>query len=307
MSLPENIKVFHLPWKSGSSIKNSLTILKTLYPFILKNRDAVVFSHMTDVHTALVSPLTWALKMRHVIWYAHAVTSKYLFFSSFFVSTIVSSTPGSCRLRVNRRKIRFIDQGIDPDDFPFYCRQFLQRRRILYYGRLDRSKKIDLFCELMDTLKSSSTVFTLDVFGESSNMYSEQFMEGVKKTILDKSLQNVFRIFGPLERRQIHLVARDYDIFLNLFIGSLDKTLIEATFMGLPVVTWNREYCSQFGTWSNFPVDSSLEFIASELRYLISQPIDKLQPEIDRRRREAVNRHSFDGWIERLNAVLAGE
>ena len=305
--LPTNIKVFYLPWRTGSPLINTVTVFKKLYPFLVRNRKAIVFAHMTDLHSALISPLTWALKTRHVLWYAHAVTSRYLFFSSFFVSAIVSSTPGSCNLRVNREKIKFINQGISKDDFPFFQRSFVELKRILYYGRLDKSKNINFFCDLMDFFKSSGQPFTLDVFGKPSNLDSEQFMQKVTAALKAKSLQNIVSFFGQIERQKISLVTQNYDIFLNLFSGSLDKTLIEATFMGLPVVTWNEEYCSQFGTWSKLPVDTSLEFITAEIQSLKSLSVIELRSEIDSRRTEALNKHSFDGWIKRLFFVLAGE
>lgn len=306
-ALPANMKVFYLPWKTNSRLKNIITIFTKLYPFLMKNRGAIVFAHMTDVHSALISPLTWILKTRHVLWYAHAVTSKYLLFSSLFVSAIVSSTPGSCNLKVNRDKIKFINQGISREDFPFFQRSFVEFKNILYYGRLDKSKNIDMFCDLMRLLESQSNVFILDVFGKPSNLDSERFMQKVREEISFKLLPNTVNFFGQIERRKIPLVAQNYDIFLNLFSGSLDKTLIEATFMGLPVVTWNQEYCSQFGTWSLLPADNSLNFIAAEIQSLKSQSTVELQAEIYRRRREAIDKHSFDGWIKSLSLVLKGE
>jgi hypothetical protein len=99
-------------------------------------------------------------------------------------------------------------------------------------------------------------------------------------------------------------VASDYGIFLNLFSGSLDKTLIEATFLGLPVVTWNREYCFQFGTWSKGPVFESLEFIQRELEFISAMPLADLKMEAHQRLKFAQNHHSFTGWINRLVSVI---
>jgi len=143
--LPRNVTVTHIPWKANSPLRNLETILKLLYPVLTRNRTSVLFTHMTDVHAAVLAPLTWLLKMRHILWYAHAKNSRYLIWSSFFVSKIVSSTPGSCNLGINRRKVIYINQGIDSKNFPYFTRSPKRLRKILYYGRLDPSKNIHMF------------------------------------------------------------------------------------------------------------------------------------------------------------------
>jgi len=65
--LPRNVKVSHIPWKANSPLSNVVTILKLLYPALIRNRTSVLFTHMTDVHAAILAPLTWLLKMRHIL------------------------------------------------------------------------------------------------------------------------------------------------------------------------------------------------------------------------------------------------
>ena len=77
--LPRNVKVSHIPWKANSPLRNIITVLKLLYPVLARNRSSVLFTHMTDVHAAILAPLTWLLKMRHILWYAHAKNSNTLF------------------------------------------------------------------------------------------------------------------------------------------------------------------------------------------------------------------------------------
>jgi hypothetical protein len=76
--------------------------------------------------------------------------------------------------------------------------------------------------------------------------------------------------------------------------------------MGMPVVTWNLEYCSQFGTWSNFPVSKTIDFIIKEFEAIDSMKNSELQEEIARRLSLAIKSHSFEDWIDRLVRVLRG-
>ena len=301
-----NVNVMVQNWERGRAVKNAFRILVVLIPFLTRNRNIVVFSHMTDVQCALISPLTRLLRIRHVLWYAHSHNSVYLNWSSFFVSSIVSSTPGSCNLRLNRGKLRFINQGISQEDFPYHSKRFVNLTRIFNYGRLDVSKNIHLFLDLLLALNQDKKVFSVDVYGNSSSGHSIEYLEGLKHLSKRPEFQSTFNIHPGLNRKNISSESEKYELFLNLFVGSLDKTLIEATMLGLPVLTWNREYCEQFGTWSGNDVKESLDFILEELSFIRSMQEQKLRREILRRYHYAIEMHAFDGWINRLLFVLNG-
>jgi len=304
--LPENVKVFLLPWRVKSPLRNLLTVFKVLYPVLIRNRTSVLFTHMTDAHAAILAPLTWLLRMRHILWYAHAANSKFLVWSSLFVSNIVSSTNGSCNLILYKTKIHYINQGISNKSFPYKFRSNERLRKVLYYGRLDPSKNIHLFPSLLLELNRSGDIYTLDIFGRPANLESEKYFLNVRSSDQIKIQGSSINFHDSIERALVSNVAENYDIFLNLFRGSLDKTLVEATFMGMPVVTWNLEYCSQFGTWSNLPVSQTIDFVIKEFEALDSMQNTALQEEITRRLNLAMQSHSFEGWIDRLVRVLMG-
>ena len=304
--LPNNVKVFLIPWKAGSPLHNLLIVLKVVYPVLIKNRKSVLFTHMTDAHAAILAPLTWLLRIRHILWYAHAANSRFLIWSSFFVSNIVSSTKGSCNLSLNKAKICYINQGISNKSFPYKMRSYERLRKVFYYGRLDPSKNIHLFSGLLLELNRAGDTYTLDIFGQPANFESERYFLNVKASDQVRIQGSSVNFHGSIERARVSNVAENYDIFLNLFSGSLDKTLVEATFMGMPVVTWNMEYCSQFGTWSNFPVSETIDFVIREFEAMDSMENRALQEEITRRLNLAIESHSFEGWIDRLLRVLRG-
>jgi len=299
--LPENITVVTIPWRRNFKLLNLLGIIGATFPVLMKNRNAILFSYMTDVHAAIIAPLAWLLRMRHVLWYAHASNSPYLIWSSFFLSRIVSSTPGSCNLGVNQEKIVFINQGIKQNDFPFESKTYQRLSRLLYYGRLDVSKNIHLFNDLMLALNREERLYSLEVFGKPASSASELYFRNLKAS---SGLSQEIRFNGPIARKSLSGLSGRFDIFVNLFTGSLDKTLIESTFMGLPVVTWNQEYCSEFGTWSGEPATESLEFITREILFLSSMEEGAIRKETLKRLSVALKNHSFDGWVSRLVSVL---
>lgn len=306
-SLPTNVKVYDLSLDKKSKFKQFFSFVKTLYPHLIMNKKSIVFSHMTDSYAALISPLTWLLRMRHILWYAHAYNSWYLIASSYFVDGIVSSTRGSCNLKVNRKKVKFINQGIRQSDFFFFPRTFIKRSKIMYYGRLDSSKNIHLLVELVEKLNGSSSTYTLDIYGSTHRLNSNSYLKNIESSLMLKNLNMLINLNDPIERTHIPFISKKYDIFINLFSGSLDKTLIEATFMGLPVITWNQEYCNEFGTWSKFSSLENLEFIVAEFDAFRSLGVVELRKELKRRHLLALAKHSFEGWIDRLVFELKGE
>jgi glycosyltransferase involved in cell wall biosynthesis len=302
--LPNNIRVIEISWKKNSPLRNTFIIFRSVFPHLARHRKATVFTHMADVHAALISPMTWLLRMKHILWYAHATNSLFFIWSSFFVSKILSSTPGSCRIKINRRKVKFINQGINERDFPYLLKKSHNLKKLFYYGRLDKSKNVHLMLELVRILNRRDESFSIDIFGKTAKSSSDKYILELKKDIVFEKRSSQIRFNNSIERKQIPFVANDFGIFLNLFSGSLDKTLIENTLMGIPVVTWNEEYCLQFGTWSDTPAEASLSFVVQEIESLLKLKKIKVKEELARRHRIALDNHSFEGWIKRLTSEI---
>lgn len=300
----KNVRVHTIPWNSRAKVKSVLRTITTILPSLLRNRNSIMFTHMTDLQAAIISPFTRLLKIKHIFWYAHAHNSPYLIWSSFFVDKLVSSTQGSCNLSVNRKKLTFINQGIDNNLFAFQTKRNWKHLSLLNFGRLDESKNIHLFPLILKRLQTfdSESIFTC--YGKGLTNNSSSYFTEINRNYADLIEDGSLRFFSTVPRHVIPEVASNFNIYINLFSGSLDKALIESTFMGLPVVTWNREYCSQFGTWSKKEPTETLEFIVDEIKTISSLSKDELIDSLLKRRDIALKLHSFSGWIERLVKVL---
>jgi glycosyltransferase involved in cell wall biosynthesis len=303
--LPPNMSVVVIPWVRNSNIRNAFKIFKAIVPHLIHNRSSIVFTHMSDIHAALISPITRFAKMRHVLWYAHASNSLFLKISALFVSNIVSSTPGSCNLKYFRNKIIYINQGIDAKLFPSLPYRSDKLQKFVYYGRLDQSKNIKPLFEIMSNLRKSDSNTSLNVYGKSMNKESESYMDQIKEQFHSDLNKGHFSIKSALSRDKISQEMKKYGVFINLFNGSLDKTLVEATFMGLAVVTWNREFCNQFGTWSNSPVEETKEFILNEIVIIQNLSDLELTKALNRRLSYALENHTFEGWLKRLLNIIS--
>lgn len=305
--LPQNIQVSKIPWVKHRHILNLVTIVRKSFPFLLRHRKCIVFSHMTDVHSLVISPFTWILGMRHVLWYAHAKTSIYLYLSSFFVKKIVSSTSGSCNIKTNKDKVVLIGQGIDESLFEFSHRDEGSFNKLMYFGRLDDSKNIHLFPPFMRKIRQFNNSYSLSVFGSLTDVKSHSYINDIFSVIKSQELTDTINFLGALDRSKLSDTAKSYGPYLNLFNGSLDKGLIESTFMGNPVITWNKEYCREFGTWSNHEPNIDLDFLVLELLAFSNLPKKTRDMELLRRSNQARLNHNLPNWTTKLSSILKDE
>jgi glycosyltransferase involved in cell wall biosynthesis len=200
----------------------------------------IVFGHMTDIYSFLLSPLTFLLRIPHYLWYAHTNNSFYMRFNSKLLAGILTSTRDS--YPVMTPKVRIIGQGIDFRLFPFYSKRNYDRvNRLVYFGRLDCSKRIDQLIFLLESLKINDRTTTLTLIGEPTTGNVEYFQVLLSKyrhLLEDGSLT----VAPPKNRNELHEALREFDLFVHAFPGSLDKTLLEAASTGIPILTLNPPF-----------------------------------------------------------------
>lgn len=301
----QNLNVISTNWKQGKRVRSVFRFIFTSIPVLLRNRDAVVFSHMTEVQSFLIAPLCRLLGMRHFLWYAHSYKSLYLKLSIPFLSGVLSSTQGSCP--VNGRKVRLIGQGVElpstgvnqylssPKPFSWY-----------HISRIDTSKRIELLIEVVHATRLKGYNLTLDIFGAPSSKKMEKYFIGLKKQFRDFTDLGWLRFLGQLERNKLSSATNKYDGFIHAFQGSLDKTLVEATLGRKLVVTTNSEYRKEFLLKENLS-KNEFDYLCFQLELFINSPLEVREAEIQRRFEIALSQHSLDGWIQRLSKVLLSD
>jgi len=297
--VPNNVQVIDIGWKEGQSFKNAFRFLLKSIPIVVKHRNGIIFSHMTERFSILITPFARVLRIKHVLWYAHAKQNPFLWAAYIGVNQIVSSTTGSFPFQ--GKKITYIGQGINTKDF--IARKpasSIKLDNLIHIGRLDKSKNIVSIIEFADKLRHSNQKLTLTIIGKHINIEDSDYISNLQ--ILLASNQDWVNYFPGLPRRNIPEYLSLADLFVHLFEGSLDKTLIEATLTGIPVLTVNKEYLRIFGSWSQNSTNKiSLE---SEYSSLHGCSLDSLNLELERRLIIAREFHGFDQWCQNLSATL---
>lgn len=295
----QNIHVYNSRWVSGHGVRNVFRFLQLFFKISNSHKFSAIFSHMTEVQSALIAPYCWIKKRKHFLWYAHISKSKWLRFVSIFASGIITSTSGSCP--ISGRKVFPIGQSINERQFAFNPSSNKKLTNIIHFGRLDKSKGIHEIIETVARLKPSESQLTLTLLGNPSTFENLKWANELKRTFAGES--SWIRFQPGVDRDQLPRIISSFDVMLHAFQGSLDKSLLEATMVGLPVVTINREYLKEFGIWGRHENPITLE---DELRALLNLKSQSLNSILKLRREKAVQNHSIHTWITRLNLILSG-
>ena len=298
-SFPPNVKVIISHWQQGHRFRSGMRFLWNFLKVLQKNHFNVVFSHMTEVQSSIVAPITKLLRIKHYLWYAHTSKSIFLLWSHFWLTGIITSTPGSCPIRSGR--VHPIGQSIDVKQFYSDRAHFRPSTKFVHIGRFDASKNISEIIETILELRKINKELTLQIVGSPSHSQVANYANQVKEEFKSQVDDGWLSFKGSIPRSEIPTLLRDSDVFIHAFRGSLDKSIVEATVSGLPVVTVNPEYLSVFGAWSENQDEDSL---AIELNSFFFRGAGNLENEISRRQKLAIAEHSLDHWIESLSYIL---
>jgi len=291
------VKVLSSNWIPGDDFRNSVKFLHQVLKLILRNRsNIVVFSHMAEVQSALIAIPLRLLRVPHFLWYAHAHKSFYLKWVHFWANGIITSTNGSCPIA--SRKVHVVGQAINLSSFEMTRDQTIPFKSLLHVGRVDPSKDIETIYEVVSRVRKDFPELELSLIGDPSSLEArQQFDLFVGKTLADQNA-GWLHLIPAIPREQISTTLGAHDIFVHAFRGSLDKSILEATAVGLPVVTQNYEYLNLFGQWSE---DGFLE---SELRTVLSAPRSTILSEVLRKREILEKNHSLSNWSTKISDVL---
>ena len=297
-SVPSNVTVIRTNWVPGHRFRNILSFLRIAIPVVFSRKHKVIFSHMADLQAAVISPFAVLANKRHFLWYAHSHKSFYLSWASIWVTGIISSTQGSCPIL--GEKVNLIGQSVNPLMFPPRELNPMNKDRLIHVGRLDRSKNIDLLIQSTLEIQNLSPRAKLTLIGSSANTESSSYFTELRNKYGLEITNGSVSFLPSMPREKLSAELGAHDIFIHGYTGSLDKTLIEATFSCMPVITVNPEYISIFGTWSNL----TLPTLYQEYSALHSMSSSEIVEELYSRLNLAKSSHSSDQWIQKLSEIL---
>ena len=291
--LPANTEIRLTGWIEGSHIHSIVNFYTAFISLLKQEKFDLAFSHMVDTQAFLALPFLKTKRIPHIFWYAHAKKSTRANIVSVFSDINISSTVGSYPLL--GKPFELIGQSINLEKFIFNPIRNPNRLKFVHIGRLDSSKKIFLLIQFIDLLTKNGFVCSLDFWGRMPNNLQTELL---KKEFSARN--NFIKYRGTCLRSDIPKILNEYGTFIHAFDGSLDKSILEATSVGLPVITLNQEYLNDFGKWGNEINDKSMSFLYSEFLEYIKLSNEELETEIINRRQIVLEKHSLKHWIQKF-------
>jgi glycosyltransferase involved in cell wall biosynthesis len=291
----DGVEIISSLWVEGQNLRNSFRFLRKALPVLARKKDLVVFSHMTNIQSMLLLPFTKLFRVKHFLWYAHASNHWSLKFLGRFLDGVLTSTPGSCPL--NGARVYYIGQSVDPSKFKFKERTKIPIAKFVHVGRFDPSKKIDEILSFFMGYRDKNPFASIEIIGSPSS----SSLGGYQQAILNQyaSCDSWVKFTPAVHRETLPGRLLEFDCFVHAFQGSLDKTLIEATLSGIPVISLNSEYERIFGSWGE--LGNSLQ---NQVEYVNQLEPGKLHTELARRRTLASDEHSLEAWISKTSSIL---
>ena len=296
-----NVRVYSSDWQSGKRLSSVTKFMFVFLKLIVSNRFSFVFSHMTSVQAALISPITRILRIKHLLWYTHTSDSFALKVCNLLTNGILTATSGSCPLIGS--KVHVIGHSIDTRIFKRISSPNFSISSFVHVGRFDPSKNIRLIIETLQNLRLTNNDVNFTNVGLPSGEANATYYKNIIIEFdRDKNL-TWLKFESSVPRQTLPSLLNNFDCFIHAFNGSLDKAVLEATFIGLPVVTINPEYKKIFGSWDkNNRLNEHT--LLEELHCLLSLTKEELNTELDRRYQIAQKDYELEGWARRVITVM---
>ena len=296
-----NVRVFSSNWQSRKRLSSAVKLMFVFLRLLVLNRFSVIFSHMTSVQAALISPITRILRIKHLLWYTHTSDNFALRVCNLFTNGILTATAGSCPL--SGSKVHVIGHSIDTRIFKRKSSPNFPIASFVHVGRFDPSKNIRLIIETLQNLRVKKNGVSFTNIGLPSGEANTNYYQNIISEFDRDKSSSWVKFEGSVPRQTLPNLLNNFDCFIHAFNGSLDKAVLEATFIGLPVVTINPEYKKIFGSWDkNNRVNEYTLF--EELSFLLNLTKEELNTELDRRYQIAQKDYELEGWARRVITVM---
>lgn len=295
--LSPGLEVVKLNFHGNSKLLKSLQLVVTTKKVLEANSVDVVFYFMTEVFAAILGLFFRTLRVKQVLWYAHAHRSLGLSLAFPLMNSVCSSTEGS--IPIKGSKVCLIGQMVDQSLFPFDTDIVHQQFSLIHIGRFDPSKNI---LEIIENVLSAQRIFPklkVCIVGSPTGRMGEDYLKFIRKKFCVEIDLGIVVLRPSVRRSELSHLLRENKVFIHAFQGSLDKTLIEATLSGLAVVTTNNEYLNEFGAWSR-----EGKTLKDQLFAILTAPDDFLSRELYRRYRVAADNHSLEQWLSKITPIL---
>jgi glycosyltransferase involved in cell wall biosynthesis len=303
-TLPSNVRVWSLGKEQGVG---RIGYILRFYGFIWAHRNDydAVFIHMNSEYLVLGGVLWRALGKKTLLWHTHKSMNLIHRIGEKLVDVVATASPESYRLA--SRKLHVLGHGIDTDAFVPGGPHEDDIFQVLTTGRIARVKGLDILIEGVAGLVKKGVPTELLIIGGPVTKDDEVYLEELKKRVTEHSLDASVRFVGSVSHEEILPYLKRADAFVNCSrTGSLDKAVLEAMAVGLPVITSNDGLTSALGASADTlmfrPGDS--EGLIGRLSHIAALPKDEHDALSKGLRTIVVEHHSLQRLVPRMVELI---
>jgi len=300
IGLPANVRVLSLGKETGRS---KLKYVYNFYKYIWQYRADYdkVLVHMNYEYVNL-GGIFWRLLGKKIgLWYAHGYAPLGLKTAERLTHIIFTSTNSGCR--INSKKINIIGQGIDTEKFKAKSLKAKVENKIISIGRISPSKDYETLIKAAEILKNKNIKFSIEIIGGPATESDEDYFKNMLKLVKAKKLTEEIKFIGPVANKEILKFLQAAAVFANMGqTGSLDKAMVEAMSVELPVLSCNEAMLEVFGDYREALMYRKKDFgkLAEKIEWIINLPAEKYR-ELGRDMRNIViNNHSLGSFINKI-------
>jgi len=300
--LPDNVEVLSFGKEKG---KNKLKHLVLFFYFSLKNlfRYDAVFVHMNQEYV-LMGGLIWKIFGKKIyLWRNHKIGDIFTDIAAELCDKIFCTSPHSYTAKF--KKTILMPVGIDTDKFyPFKNTEIRRQNSVLFLGRFDPVKRVDLFVNALIILKNRGLDFEAKIYGDPTKGNEDYH----KKLIAE--IKNNFgaevEILGGIPNDLTPKIYNEHEIYVNLTRpGSFDKTILEAAACGTIAIMTNHSF--ENDKFSELETRGYAEDVADRIEYWLKA--DELVLSETRRLLQnfVKDNHSLQILINKLESCIKGK
>jgi len=300
--LPANVKVLSLGKEDGRS---RIKYVVNFYKYIWRERKNydIVLAHMNYEYINL-GGIFWRLLGKKVgLWYAHGHVPFGLVTAEKITNLIFTSTKSGCRL--NSKKVNVVGQGIDVEKFKVVAPEarLNNRNQIISIGRISLSKDYETLIKAVEILKRKNLKLKVQIVGGPAVQADEKYFSDLKRQLIDKKLTEEIKFVGPVANKDIINYLVNAAVFVNMGqTGSLDKAMVEAMAVELPVLTCNEAMLEVLGNYKTelMYAKKDSQGLADKIESIINMPGEQYLAFGKNLRQLVIDNHSLKKFVNKI-------
>ena len=292
--LPNNVRVHTLGKERGRPVLGAATYAWRFFllAWRLRRHYDAVFVHMNQEYLIIAGPLWAILGKRSYLWRNHYEGSWITDIAAMFCTKVFCTSTHSHTAKY----VKTIIMPLGVDTERFYPDPHTTRvpRSILFFSRIARSKRPEVFIDALALLTERSVAYTADIVG-SPGAGDEAYYEALVASVRARGLSEHISFRPGIANAEAPAFYQGHEVFVNCSpSGMFDKTIFEAAACGATVLAASEDFATLAGPQWSF---GSAEELAERLAEHLGQPTPKALAEL-------ASRQSLPVLIDRLAETL---